>query len=61
MTSCTSQRHPIGSDFRCGIMQVVELALGCVHKLVSHAWLHGESSVFEGLMDDGSDVVSQVQ
>ena len=41
-------------------MQVVELALGCVHKLVSHAWLHGESSVFEGLMDDGSDVVSQV-
>lgn len=40
--------------------KVVELALGCLHKLVAHAWLHGESSMFEGLMDDGSDVVAQV-
>ncbi|KAG1671977.1 hypothetical protein FOA52_013349 [Chlamydomonas sp. UWO 241] len=40
--------------------KVAELALGCLHKLVSHAWLYGESSLFESLMDDGSDVVTQV-
>lgn len=40
--------------------KVVELALGCLHKLVSHAWLYGESSLFESLIDDGSDVVTQV-
>lgn len=30
--------------------KVVELALGCLHKLVAHAWLHGESTA-AGTMD----------
>jgi hypothetical protein len=51
----------------CSNMQkVVELALGCLHKLVAHAWLHGESTP-SGSMDmlsahgsvDGDDTVAQ--
>ena len=40
--------------------KVVEQALGCLHKLVAHAWLHGESSASEGLLAEESDTVSQV-
>jgi hypothetical protein len=46
---------------------VVELALGCLHKLVAHAWLHGESTA-SGTMDilsahgslDDDDTVANV-
>lgn len=38
--------------------KVVEAALGCLHKLVAHAWLQGESS--SGGQADRADVVSTV-
>lgn len=46
---------------------MVELALGCLHKLVAHAWLHGESTA-AGTMDilsahgslDDDDTVANV-
>ena len=41
--------------------KIMELALGCLHKLVAHAWLQGESSASpEGLLLDDTDVVVQV-
>jgi len=49
------------------MQKVVELALGCLHKLVAHAWLHGESTA-AGTMDilsahgslDDDDTVANV-
>jgi hypothetical protein len=49
------------------VQKVVELALGCLHKLVAHAWLHGESTA-AGTMDilsahgslDDDDTVANV-
>jgi hypothetical protein len=52
----------------CPVLQkVVELALACLHKLVAHAWLHGESTA-AGTMDilsahgslDDDDTVANV-
>lgn len=48
--------------------KIVDLALGCLHKLVAHAWLHGESTP-SGSMDmltafgsmDGDDTAAQVR
>jgi hypothetical protein len=49
------------------LQKVAELALGCLHKLVAHAWLHGESTA-AGTMDilsahgslDDDDTVANV-
>ena len=49
------------------LQKVVELALGCLHKLVAHAWLQGESTA-AGTMDilsahgslDDDDTVANV-
>ncbi len=43
--------------------RVVEAALGCLHKLVAHAWLQGESNASgegDGLIEDDADVVARV-
>jgi hypothetical protein len=43
--------------------KVLDAALGCLHKLVAHAWLQGESSASgegDGLIEDDTDVVARV-
>ncbi len=40
--------------------KVVQLALGAVHKLIAYAWLQGESSTSEDLIDDDSDIVTRI-
>lgn len=59
--------YPLQLACASNMTKVVELALGCLHKLVAHAWLHGESGA-SGTMDllsahgsvDGDDTVAQV-
>jgi brefeldin A-inhibited guanine nucleotide-exchange protein len=59
--------YPLQLACASNMTKVVELALGCLHKLVAHAWLHGESGP-SGTMDllsahgsvDGDDAVAQV-
>jgi hypothetical protein len=59
--------YPLQLACASNMVKVVELALGCLHKLVAHAWLHGESGAGGG-MDllsahgsiDGDDTVAQV-
>jgi hypothetical protein len=41
-------------------LQIVELALGALHKLVAHAWLQGESGASEDLIADDADIVTRV-
>lgn len=42
--------YPLQLACSSNMVKVVELALGCLHKLVAHAWLHGESTA-SGTMD----------
>ena len=71
-TGCTEETvkevlKPLELACSSNMQKVVELALGCLHKLVAHAWLHGESTP-SGTMDmlsatgsvDGDDTVAQV-
>jgi hypothetical protein len=59
--------YPLQLACASNMTKVVELALGCLHKLVAHAWLHGESGA-SGSMDllsaqgavDSDDTVAQV-
>lgn len=59
--------YPLQLACSSSITKVVELALGCLHKLVAHAWLHGESTP-SGTMDmlsahgslDDDDTVANV-
>lgn len=71
-TGCTEETlkevlYPLQLACCSNMQRVVELALGCLHKLVAHAWLHGESTS-SGSMDllsatgsvDSDDTVAQV-
>lgn len=59
--------YPLQLACSSSTTKVVELALGCLHKLVAHAWLHGESTP-SGTMDmlsahgslDDDDTVANV-
>ncbi|WIA39187.1 hypothetical protein OEZ86_005312 [Tetradesmus obliquus] len=59
--------YPLQLACSSNMVKVVELALGCLHKLVAHAWLHGESTA-SGTMDmlsahgslDDDDTVANV-
>ncbi|KAF8064597.1 BIG3 [Scenedesmus sp. PABB004] len=59
--------YPLQLACSCSTVKVAELALGCLHKLVAHAWLHGESTP-GGTMDmlsahgslDDDDTVANV-
>lgn len=59
--------YPLQLACASSTQKVVELALGCLHKLVAHAWLHGESTA-SGTMDmlsahgslDDDDTVANV-
>ncbi|KAF6256772.1 hypothetical protein COO60DRAFT_1627056 [Scenedesmus sp. NREL 46B-D3] len=59
--------YPLQLACSSNMVKVVELALGCLHKLVAHAWLHGESTM-SGTMDmlsahgslDDDDTVANV-
>ncbi|GMH39854.1 hypothetical protein BSKO_07758 [Bryopsis sp. KO-2023] len=54
--------HPLKLACSCSIARVVEPALGCVHKLVSSAWITAESTSI-GNLDDGSlvgEIISMV-
>eukprot|EP00879_Flechtneria_rotunda_P005150 GHRR01005432.1.p1 GENE.GHRR01005432.1~~GHRR01005432.1.p1 ORF type:complete len:1373 (+),score=543.66 GHRR01005432.1:373-4491(+) len=59
--------YPLQLACSSNMQKVVELALGCLHKLVAHAWLHGESTP-SGTMDmlsahgslDDDDTVANV-
>lgn len=59
--------YPLQLACASNMTKVVELALSCLHKLVAHAWLHGESGA-SGSMDllsahgsiDSDDTVAQV-
>eukprot|EP00775_Hariotina_reticulata_P004220 gene4220-4469_t len=59
--------YPLQLACASSMQKVVELALSCLHKLVAHAWLHGESAA-SGAMDiltahgslDDDDTVANV-
>lgn len=51
--------HPLQLACASGQAKIQELALGCLHKLVAHAWLHGESA--EGGLLAEDDVVRNVR
>lgn len=44
--------HPLQLASASSNPKVVDLALGCLHKLVAHAWIHGESSSHSLEVDD---------
>jgi hypothetical protein len=61
--------YPLQLACSSGMQKVVELALGCLHKLVAHAWLHGESAASgaidiltaHGSLDDDDTVANVIK
>jgi hypothetical protein len=53
--------HPLQLACACKSAKVNELALGCLHKLVAHAWLAGESNPLGALLEDEDPVATVVK